>query len=350
MQAAAQVSDPPAPGVNNNSGSKKTNPNDPIAELPDGRIILRDGRIVAPGESPSAKTPKTTRKRGMKKTDPPKLRPELEDKRPPVMSVRNQLGDREGLISSLRKRGLPANSNSGPTGDFYDTTYRKLYRERESFIREANGTVDVKIKSILIEQALELSDTLNNVRLPSTAKKNEFRQWTPLADFRRGWDPSSVGRDIEDANKIINSPDRAAAARELDRLRQKQKVAEVSAEDRDEIERDFFASGAVGRLYGKAAVELYRDEFKMYDVQYQRLLDYIKDYEKAVQRKWPNNPEIFKKPNAKPKGSGLKIPDFRVLRPNTNLQDGELEVPEIGPLPEVKGAPEAPGPIDFPGE
>lgn len=281
---------------------------------------VTDGRYGPPEEA------KKPRKGGMKKISAPTLKLLNEDQKLPVHSVRNELVPQQDLIDQIEKLGT---GNDRPTGEFYNRVFRKLYSDREALIRSAGKESNAQVKAIQLEQALELSLTLDRVQRPASARDNEFREWNPVYETINGWNGSSVEKDIAAANKIVNRPDRDAAFRELDRLREQQKIAEISQMKRDAIRSDLFDTKVFDRVHSESERMKYEKEIGRRDRQYQKLVDYINDYEKALARKWPEGP-------GKSKTAAKK------------MTAGELEVPAIGPLPKVIGAPQAPGPIDFP--
>lgn len=312
----------------NDIGPGRDTTSDPILSPDEERIreYLDPPIIGVSDEYGPPEDPKKSRHRGMKDIEPPILKLENKESDLPVHSVRNELGFQQDLIDQIAKLG---SGNSKPTGAFYNRVFRKLYGEREALIRSASTETNAKVKSVQLEQALELSSTLDSVQPPSSARDNEFRSWNPVYEAMNGWNESSVGRDIASANKIINRPDRDAAFRELDRLREKQRIGEKSQKQRDAVRTDFFNTKVFDKVHSEYERVKYEREIGRHDLQYQKLVNYINDYEKALARKWPTAPRKSKAAVKKTKV-------------------GELEVPEIGPLPKVIGAPQAPGPIDFP--
>lgn len=343
-QVSAQLGNPSdlSTGRNGNIGTGNDDPSEPLLLLPDGRTVLRDGRVIAPGEP----LPVKTRKTEMKKTKPSVLK-ESGSGGVATRSVLKDIGGRSTQsklteLKILHQRMLnPDKSESGTKPEVVKQRYNKLYREldeeqrasRSKGIREPAGPV----KNEILRQSREIDNILKTMPTPPKEKSKSIRGTRRAKDYadsyteylnlddKLEWIDEDIFGSKSSSNYSLNSNNREEDFRYLKRLRQDQLASKA---DIDDVEKRLNRLLTDGKLEGAKIAKLQKQLREVIE-NYENFVEYINDYEKALQRKWPKDPEPAKETHSKTK---------------TN----ELEVPEIGPLPGIIGEPRAPGPIDFP--
>ncbi|WP_424982891.1 hypothetical protein [Maritalea sp. S77] len=243
---------------------------------------------------PSKSAPKKSDNRNL---PPPVLKKENEDLGEPVHDVRKDVSyiPIEQLEALHQRRKNPDKHSMDPAAveKEYDKLYRKLQSERKALTKTALELKPGRVKTETLEQAYRLSERLNKLSLPTSSKPGEFPGWRPISDpIENLYDYSgSVDFEIRMAGKAINSADKLAAIRELKKLHEHVKYAKEKLLDVDNMTRDFIDTGIIERVYGQQDAKAVIDAVERQKAQERKLENYIRDYEKALERKWPT-PQI----------------------------------------------------------
>ncbi len=182
----------------------------------------------------------------------------------------------------------------------YDKLYRKLQSERKALTKTALELKPGPAKTETLEQAYRLSDRLNMLNRPTSAKPGEFPGWRPVSDpLDNLYDYSgSIDFEIRMAGKAINSADKLAAVRELERLHAHAKNTKEKLKDVDQMTQDFIDTGIFERVYGQQNAKAVLEMIERQKAKLRELESYIRDYEKALERKWPTPQEPVEKPQS----------------------------------------------------
>lgn len=258
---------------------------------PPPTLILAQNNTEA---EPNKGTPKKTDNRNL---PPPVLKKENEDLGAPVHDVRKDVSylPIEQLEALHKRRENPDKQSMDPVAveKEYDKLYRKLQSERKALTKTALELKPGRARTETLEQAYRLSDRLNKLNRPTSAKPGEFPGWRPVSDpLDNLYDYSgSVDFEIRRAGKAINSADKEAAIRELKKLHDHVKYAKEKLLDVDQMTRDFIDTGIFERVYGQQNAKAVLDMIERQKAQERKLENYIRDYEKALERKWPTPQE-----------------------------------------------------------
>lgn len=283
-------------------------------------LILAQNNTEA---EPNKGTPKKTDNRNL---PPPVLKKENEDLGEPVHDVRKDVSylPIEQLEALHKRRENPDKQSMDPAAveKEYDKLYRKLQSERKALTKTALELKPGPAKTETLEQAYRLSDRLNMLNRPTSAKPGEFPGWRPVSDpLDNLYDYSgSIDFEIRMAGKAINSADKLAAVRELERLHAHVKNTKEKLKDVDQMTRDFIETGIFERVYGQQNAKAVLEMIERQKAKLRELESYIRDYEKALERKWPTPQEPVEKPQS-------LVPEIEALPNVIDMTPETLVVP-----------------------
>lgn len=247
-------------------------------------LVAQNKSTTGPSKSP----PKKTDNRNL---PPPVLKEQ--DRGEPVHDVRKDvtyipIEQLEALHERLRN---PDVHSMGPkvVEREYDKLYRKLYAEREALVKAGLKMKHGDTKTATLRQAYGLSMRFDKLPEPSSAKEFEFKKWRPVYDTISGleYEVEAIELATKIAGRAINSADKLNAYEWLVDLRNRAKSNRKKMAAVDEMVREFIDTGIFGLLYhfGKSTDVMI--DIRAYKDSLTELESYIRDYEKALKRKWP---------------------------------------------------------------
>ena len=249
-------------------------------------ILAQNNTETGPGKA----TPSKSDNRNL---PPPVLKNKDKDFGEPVHDVRKDVTYIPiEQLEALHKRLKNPDKNSMDPAVVkaeYDKLYRKLYSERENLTKTALGQKPGKAKTATLEQAYRLSIRLNKLSRPISSNLGEYPGWRPVKDaLESSYDYTSfINFSIRKAGRAINSSDKLAAFRELSNLLGLAISIKKELKNLDQIRRDFVDTGIIERVYGQDAARVILKSIDQDKAKLRKLELYIRDYEKAFERKWP---------------------------------------------------------------